>query len=57
MTDKNYLGYELDLSGTYNYTEDVQFGLTLGYFKPGKAFGEMNRRTATQAVGSIKVIF
>jgi hypothetical protein len=57
MTTQKYLGYELDLTGTYNYTEDVQFGLTFGYFKPGKAFAAQNRRDATQCLGSMKVVF
>ncbi|MFA4989057.1 MAG: alginate export family protein, partial [Candidatus Omnitrophota bacterium] len=57
MTGNDDLGSALDLTGTYDYTEDVQFGLTFGYFNPGKAFAENNRRDATQVVGSMKVTF
>jgi len=35
---KKALGYEVDLGAAYDYTSDVQFGLNMGYFKPGKAF-------------------
>jgi len=57
MTGNDDLGYALDLTGTYDYTEDVQFGLTFGYFNPGKAFAENNRRDATQVLGTMKVTF
>jgi hypothetical protein len=57
MTNKKTLGNALDLIATYDYTEDVQLGLTLGYFKPGDAFDYTNRRTATQVLGSMKVTF
>lgn len=57
MTGKKYLGNALDLTATYDYTEDVQFGLTAGWFIPGKAFDESNRRTASQVIGSMKVTF
>ncbi|MCX5706702.1 MAG: alginate export family protein [Candidatus Omnitrophica bacterium] len=55
MTQKNYLGTELDLTATYDYTEDVQFGLTAGLFAPGKAF--IDNHDATQLIGSMKVVF
>jgi len=53
------LGSALDLTATYDYTEDVQLGLTWGMFKPGKAFDreEGFKRTATQLIGSMKVTF
>jgi hypothetical protein len=57
MVDEKYLGNALDLTATYAYTEDVQLGLTLGYFKPGSAFDERNRHTATQVLGTMKVTF
>jgi len=57
MTSKKDLGNELDAYMTYDYTSDVQFGLKLGYFKPGKAFHEDNRKTAHQVIGSMKVTF
>jgi hypothetical protein len=51
------LGKELDLHLTYDYTEDVQFGLMGGLFTPGKAFAPDNRKNATQVIGSMKVTF
>jgi len=56
-SNKRDLGTALDLTATYDYTEDVQFALTGGMFKAGKAFAESNRTTATQVVGSMKVTF
>lgn len=57
MTDKKDLGNEVDLKLTYDYTEDVQLALTAGYFNPGKAFDEANRKSASQVIGSMKVTF
>ncbi|MCM8800836.1 MAG: alginate export family protein [Candidatus Omnitrophica bacterium] len=57
MTNKKYLGNEVDLTLTYDYTEDVQFGLSTGVFLPGKAFDKVNRENATQVIGSMKVTF
>jgi hypothetical protein len=57
MNGKKDLGNEIDLTVTYDYTEDVQLGLTTGWFKPGEAFAEGNRRDATQLIGSMKVTF
>ncbi|MFA5320214.1 MAG: alginate export family protein [Candidatus Omnitrophota bacterium] len=57
MNAKKALGNALDITATYDYTEDVQFGLTAGMFAPGKAFASSNDRTATQLIGSMKVSF
>ena len=38
VRDSKNLGQELDLSLAYDYTEDVQLGLTMGCFAPGDAF-------------------
>jgi len=38
MTESKDLGHAFDLTATYDYTEDVQFGLTFGIFFPGHAF-------------------
>ncbi|MCU0665898.1 MAG: alginate export family protein [Candidatus Omnitrophica bacterium] len=51
------LGNGLDLTAAYDYTEDVQLGLTYGFFKPGKAFSDGYRENANQLVGSMKVTF
>lgn len=50
------LGNALDLTVTYDYTEDVQFGLTGGVFQPGDAL-QTNYATASQVIGSMKVTF
>jgi hypothetical protein len=59
MAGKKSLGSAVDLSATYDYTEDVQFGLTFGYFNPGKAFDKDAgyKKDATQIIGSMKVTF
>jgi hypothetical protein len=51
------LGNEVDLNLTYDYTEDVQFGLSAGTFIPGAAFDSSNKKTANQLIGSMKVTF
>jgi len=55
-TGKRHLGDALDATITYDYTEDVQFGLTGGYFRPGNALNT-NSANATQLIGSMKVVF
>jgi len=55
LNNKRDLGNEFDITATYDYTEDVQLGLTLGCFVPGKAFEDS--RMANQAVASMKVTF
>lgn len=57
MDENRDLGKEWDLHLTYDYTEDVQFGLMGGYFIPGKAFSKSNRKDASQVIGSMKVSF
>ena len=57
MTNNRDIGNELDVSATYDYTEDVQLGLEGGVFMPGRAFDESNRHNASQAIGKVKVSF
>jgi hypothetical protein len=57
MTANKSLGNEVDLHLTYDYTEDVKFGLMFGYFRPGGAFDKVNRKSASQVIGSMKVTF
>ncbi|MCX5694834.1 MAG: alginate export family protein, partial [Candidatus Omnitrophica bacterium] len=53
-----HLGDEIDATIAYDYTEDVQFGLTGGLFVPGSAWDADNhKRNATQLIGSMKVTF
>lgn len=57
------IGQEVDLSLTYDYTEDVQFSLLGGVFMPTKAINEQetaidkDRATAVEVLGSMKVTF
>ncbi|MDP2923062.1 MAG: alginate export family protein [Candidatus Omnitrophota bacterium] len=57
MKNKKGLGSEIDLGLKYDYTEDVQFGLGAGWFIPGSAFDKVNKKTASQVIGSMKVTF
>ncbi|MFA6129716.1 MAG: alginate export family protein [Candidatus Omnitrophota bacterium] len=55
-TGKTHLGSAIDGTVTYDYTEDVQFGLTAGLFSPGNALTS-DTANATQLIGSMKVTF
>lgn len=55
-TGKKHLGDAIDLTVLYDYTEDVQLGLTGGWFKPGNALSS-NGRDANQLIASMKVTF
>ena len=59
VANKNgyWLGNETDVNLTYNYTEDVTFGLSLGWFVPGDVFTANTHDTASQAVASLGVKF
>lgn len=48
--DEDYLGSEFDWETTYDYTEDVQFGLNLGFFAPGQVFTGVNGDAAKQLI-------
>jgi len=51
------IGNEYDVNLSYNYTEDVTFGVSLGWFAPGKAFSNVNHDTASQALADVAVKF
>jgi uncharacterized protein YdeI (BOF family) len=51
------LGNEYDVNIGYAYTEDVTFGVSLGWFLSGSAFAAENRGTASQAMADVKVAF
>ncbi len=60
VTSNEHLGQEIDADITYNYTEDVLFGLNLGVFFPGDAFAEtssVSRKSASQAIAHVAVTF
>jgi len=51
------LGNEYDVNLTYNYTEDVTFGVSLGWFVPGNVFTSNNNNVAQQALADVAVKF
>ncbi|MDD5455047.1 MAG: alginate export family protein [Candidatus Ratteibacteria bacterium] len=67
LDDQNqYIGSEYDLAFTYNYSEDVTFGLMYGIFLPGKLFKngtddlaawDISLDNAQEITGSVKVTF
>jgi len=59
---KSSLGNEYDVNLTYNYTEDVTFGVSLGWYIPGSVFGSTanggpNKDIASQALADVAVKF
>jgi hypothetical protein len=57
-----FIGQEIDVNVTWDYTEDVQFGLLTGWFFPGSAFsadvqGIGKKAPATNMVGTVKLSF
>jgi len=57
-TDKLDIGDEFDINMTWDYTEDVQFGLLAGWFFPGDHFSSgAGSDTATDIVGTVKLSF
>jgi len=57
MTSNRKLGDEWDAKLVYDYTEDVQLGAMMGYFRPGGAFDESNKEGAYQYLLNAKVNF
>ncbi len=55
-TDKD-VGSEVDLELTWDYTEDVQFGLLTAWFFPGGHFAGGEDDIATDMVASVKLSF
>jgi len=51
------LGNEADINLTYNYTEDVTFGVSVGWYVPGSVFTSNNSNTASQAMADVNVKF
>ena len=52
-----YIGSEIDLQATWDYTEDVSFGLLAGWFMPGEVYFDGRNDIATDLVGTVKVHF
>jgi hypothetical protein len=59
MKDRGYVGTELDLGATWDYTEDVSFNIVAGWFVPGQVYynDDTTAATAADVVGSVKVSF
>jgi len=57
VTGDEFYGFEMDLELTYDYTEDVEFGLLYGWFNPRAAFSKQNRSSPMSIVSSCKVEF
>ncbi len=57
VKDKNYLGAEIDLEFTWDYTEDVSFGLLTAWFIPGGHYYDQSDDIATDVVGAVKLSF
>lgn len=56
-TDKREAGTEIDILLKYAYTEDVNLGLSLGYFMPGGYYAEGNDKAAKQVLAEVGVKF
>ncbi|MDP8298600.1 MAG: alginate export family protein [Candidatus Tantalella remota] len=57
QNEATYVGQEVDLKMTWDYTEDVQFGVLSAWFFPGDTFGSTADSIATDVVGSVKLSF
>jgi hypothetical protein len=56
--NKKFVGQEVDLETTWDYTEDVTFGLLAAWFFPGEHFSSgAGNDVATDLVGSVKLSF
>jgi len=55
-TGKDHVGNELDVTLTYDYTEDVQLCLLAGVFMPGDALDSANGNVK-EVIASVKVSF
>lgn len=54
---ENYFGNEWDMQAKYNYTDDVQLGLTYALFNPGNVFRTPYDDTAQELITSVDVKF
>ncbi|HBR14784.1 MAG TPA: hypothetical protein DD723_04470 [Candidatus Omnitrophica bacterium] len=55
--DESWLGKELDVDLTYDYTEDVQIGTSVGAFFPGSVFTQETDNVAKQVLVNLNVAF
>jgi hypothetical protein len=52
-----FIGQEVDLQATWDYTEDVSFNVLAAWFIPGEVYYDNLSDAATDLVGSVKVSF
>ncbi|OGX06974.1 MAG: hypothetical protein A2Z88_04185 [Omnitrophica WOR_2 bacterium GWA2_47_8] len=57
VTTNKTIGYEVDVDLAYDYTEDVQIGLNMGWFTPGEFFTAANNEVASQYLANVDVKF
>lgn len=59
LDDKSggFVGQEIDINATWDYTEDVSFGILAGWFMPGEVYYDNMDHYATDIVGTVKVSF
>ena len=54
---RSFIGTEWDTVVTYNYTDDVQFGVIYALFAPGNVYRTPNDSTAQELITSVSVKF
>ncbi len=54
---RSFAGTEWDTVVTYNYTDDVQFGVIYGLFAPGSTYRTPNDALAQELISSVSVKF
>jgi len=57
VKDASYLGGEVDVELTWDYTEDVSFGLLCAWFFPGSHYYDQSNDVAQDIVGTVKLSF
>jgi len=57
ITDSRYIGSEVDLEATWDYTEDVAFDMLVAWFFPGSHYANFSDDVSTDIVGSVKLTF
>jgi hypothetical protein len=57
VSTNDNVGQEIDTELTYAYTEDVDLGLSAGWFFPGEFFTGLNHQTASQYMAKVGVRF
>ena len=56
-TEGDELGYEVNTSVVYSYTEDVTFSFMANWFVPGDFYHSPNNATASELISEVKVTY